>query len=165
MTFAEYLLHILGEDHLALYEKLGELVVALLVFREDSLGPVILFGYHSDCLVVDSLSRGLGVWLLEVIFVVVVIADVRQVGAHSGIGNHAVDALGDTLQVVDGAGGDVSGEELLCRTSAEQRTDFVEHCLLGGDLSFLRHIPCSAESSASWHDGYLDQRVGMFGEP
>ena len=137
----------------------------LLVFGEDALRTVILFGNHAEHLVVHNLSRRFGVRFLEAPLIVVVIADVGEFVAHSGVGNHAVHALCHTLQVVDGARGDMSREEFLGSPAAEQRANLVEHSLLCRNLPLFRHIPRRAECPATRHDRHLNQRVGVFGEP
>ena len=48
----------------------------LLVLRQDSLGTLVLFVDHAQHLIVHNLGRGLRVRLLELIFRIVVIADV-----------------------------------------------------------------------------------------
>ena len=139
--------------------------MTFLVEEQQLLGTLVLFVDHLQHLVVHNLGRGLGVGLLEVVFLVVVVADVGQLVAHAGVGNHRVDGLSDALQVVHGTCGDMSGEEFLGSTSAQERADFVEHLFLGRNLTLFGHIPGCAEGTAAGHDGDLDQRVCMLAEP
>ena len=59
----------------------------------------------------------------------------------------------------------MTGEEFLSGASSEQRAHFVEHLLLGGNLSFFRQIPCGAQCTTAGNDAHLDEWVGVFAEP
>ena len=94
--------------------------MAFLVLGQYPLGTFILFVDHLQHLVVHDLGRRLGVWLLELVLGIVVIADVGQLVAHAGKGNHAVGLLGGALQVVHRTGGDMADKQFLGSTSAQQ---------------------------------------------
>ena len=164
-TLAEYLLHVLGEYHLAGYQQVGQLVVALLVLGEYLLGAVILLVYHLEHLLVYELGGAVGVGPLELVFLVVVVADVGQPVAHAGVGYHAVGALRGALQVVHGSRGDVPREEFLGGASSEQGAHLVEHLLLGGDLPLLGQVPGGSQGLSAGHDAHLHQGVGVLAEP
>ena len=57
--------------------------MAFLVLYEDVLGSGILFVHHLEHLFVYHAGSGVGVWTLEGIFLVVVIAYIRQLVAHT----------------------------------------------------------------------------------
>ena len=139
--------------------------MALTVLLKQLLGTGILLVDHLEHFVVDNLCGGFGVGALELILLVVVVADVGQLVAHSGVGYHAVGALGGPLEVVHSAGGDVSREEFFGGTSSEQRTELVEHLLLGGYLPLFGQVPCGSESLTARHDAHLYERVGIAAEP
>ena len=62
----------------------------------------VLLGDLLHHLIVDNLRRSLGVWALELIFLIVVIANVWQSVAHSGVCNHSVGTLCGAFEVVHG---------------------------------------------------------------
>ena len=164
-TLAKDTLYILGEDDLAVDEQLSQLGVTLLVLGEDLLGTLVLLIDHAQHLVVHDLGRRLGVRLLELVFGIVVIADVGQLIAHAGEGNHAVGLLGGALQVVHGTCGDAADEELFGGAASEEGAHLVEHGLLGLEHTLFGQIPGSTEGLTARYDRDLDQRVGKFGEP
>ena len=135
-AFPEYPFGIFGKDHLTLHQQFGKLVMPVLVFQQQLLGAGILLGNECFGLVVDEFGSLLAVGLVKLLLAVVV-ADVGQLVAHASIGNHAVSLLGHALQVVHGAGRDMSGEELFCCTSAKYRAHLIEHLLFGSYLSFF----------------------------
>ena len=117
-TLAEDVLHVFGKDDLALHQQLGQLGVALGMLGQYLLGAGVLLVDHLQHLLVDHLGGGVGVGALELILSVVVVADVGQLVAHAGVGNHAVGLLRGALQVVHGARGDMAYEQLLGSASA-----------------------------------------------
>ena len=120
---------------------------------------------HLPYLLVDGLGCSLGVGFLEVVFIVVIVAEVGQLVTHAHIGNHAVGLLGDAFQVVHRSAADMAGEEFLGSSPSQRGTHLVEHLLAGGDLALLGQIPGSAQGTATRHDGHLDQRVGVLQQP
>ena len=164
-TLAEDALYVFGEDDLALHQQLCQLGVAFLVLGQNLFGTLILLAHHLQHLVVDDFGRRLRIGTLELILRIIIIAQVGQTVAHAGIGYHAVGLLGGALQVVHGACRDMSHEEFLGSTAAEQRAHLVEHGLLGLQHTLFGQIPGGTESLASGHDGDLHQRVGKLGEP
>ena len=94
--------------------------MSFLVLRQNPLRPCVLLGNHLEHLVVHHLGGSLRIRLLEIVYAVVVIADVRQLVTHSGIGNHSVDALRHPFQGIDGTRRDMPREEFLGSTSAKQ---------------------------------------------
>ena len=141
------------------------MVVTILMLFQNFLGTVVLLVYHLQHLIVHNLGGCFRVGTLELILLVVVIAQVGQTVAHAGIGHHAVSTLCGTLQVVHGSGGYVSGEELLCSASSQERAHLVKHLLLGGDGPFFWQIPCCAECLTAGHDAHFYQWIGVFAEP
>ena len=102
---------------------------------------------------------------MEGVLIVVVVTKVRQTFTHTCIGNHAISLFGDTLKIVHCTSRDTSDEEFLGRTSAQGCTHFVEHLLLGGNLTLFGHIPRRTECTTTGHDGNLDKGVSIFEEP
>ena len=129
------------------------------------LGTLILLVDHLQHLFVYHLCRLSRVRLGEGIFVVVIIAHVRQFLAHAVISYHALRHLGSPLQVVHRTSRDMTSEEFLGSPASHERAHLVEKLLLGSQLALLWQIPCSTEGSASWHDAHLHERVGMLAEP
>ncbi len=68
------------------------------------------------------------------IFLIVVVADVRQSVAHTCISNHTESTLRGMLQVVHGTCRDMTREEFLWSLPPKRAHIFVEHLLLGSDL-------------------------------
>ena len=91
--------------------------MTLLMLGEDALGTLVLFVDHAQYLVVHDLGCGLRVGALELVFLVAVIADIRQFLTHTGISNHAIGLFGGTLEVVHRAGGDGTDKQLLSSTA------------------------------------------------
>ena len=135
------------------------------VVLQDFLGTLVLRRDEILDLLVDGLSRLVGIGLGEVVFLIVVIAEVGKFIAHTQIGHHAVSTLGDALQIVERTAGDMAEEHFLCGTSGQRCTDFVEHLLLGRDATLLGQIPSGTERLATGHNRHLHQRIGIFQEP
>ena len=159
------MLDVLGEDDLAVQQDLRQGGVLLAVVAQYLLGAGILLGHELFDLLVNLLGRALGVGLGEVVLLVVVVAEVFQSLAHAQVGNHAVGALGDALQVVEGAAGDMAREELFGGPSGQRGAHLVEHLLLGGDAALFGQVPGGTEGLSARHDGHLDQGVGIFQQP
>ena len=94
--------------------------MSLAVLLEYLLSACILVVDHLEYLVVHNLCRCLRVGTLELILLLVVIADIGQSVTHAGIGYHAVSRLGSALQVVHSSCRYMSGEEFLGSTSTQQ---------------------------------------------
>ena len=94
--------------------------MSFLVEEQQFLGALVLFVDHLQHLVVHHLGGSFRVRLLEVVFLVVVVADVGQLVAHASVCNHRIDRLRYTFKVVHGTRGNLSGEEFLGSTSAQQ---------------------------------------------
>ena len=129
-TLAENLLHILSIYDLTFYEHLCQLTVSVGVLFKDVLGAGILLVAHLQHLIVDELGCGLRVGALELIFLVVVEADVGQRVAHADVCHHSECALCGTLKVVHGTCRYVSCAEFLGCSSSKQRAHLVEHLFL-----------------------------------
>ena len=164
-TFAKYLLHILGIDNLALYQEFSQLVVTFLMFGQNLLSSSIFVVDEFQHLVVDNLSGSFRIRTLELIFLIVVVADVRQSVAHTCISNHTESTLCGTLQVVHGTCRDMTCEEFLGSSTTQEGTHLVEHLLLCSDLSLFWHIPCSSKRLSTRHDAHLNQRISILAEP
>ena len=139
--------------------------MAFALLGKQGLGTGILLGYHALHLGIYLACGILAIGALELVLVVVVIAEIGQLVAHTHIGNHAVCLLGDAFQIVHGSGRDMAGEEFLGGTSAQGGTHLVQHLFLGGNLSFFRQIPCSTQGTSTGHYGNLHQRVGILQVP
>ncbi len=129
-TLAENLLHVLSIYDLTFDEHLCQLTVSVGVLFKDVLGAGILLVDHLQHLIVDELGCGLRVGALELIFLVVVEADVGQRVAHADVCHHAERALCGTFKVVHGTCRYVSCAEFLGCSSSKQRAHLVEHLLL-----------------------------------
>ena len=132
---------------------------------EQLLGAFVLFVDHLQHFVVDHLCRSLRIGTLELILLVVVVADVGQTIAHAGIDNHSESTLRGAFQVVHGSRGNVTSEQFLGSTATQQGTHLVEHLLLSGDLALFRQIPSGTKCLATRHNADLYQWVGKFAEP
>ena len=88
------------------------------MLRQYLLGAIILLVNHLQHLVVHQLGRGLRVRTLELVFGVVIVADIGQLFTHACKGNHAVCLLRGTLKVVHGTRRDMTNKQLLSSTSA-----------------------------------------------
>ena len=86
--------------------------MTFLMFGENLLGAVVLFVDNLQHLVVDNLRRSLAVWALELILLIVIIADVGQAVAHTGVSHHTEGGLGRALQVVHGTCRNGTDEEV-----------------------------------------------------
>ena len=135
------------------------------MFAQQLFGSLVLLVYHCMNLVVDGLCCLFAVRTVERVFIVVIIAQVRQFVAHACVCNHSVCLFCHTLKVVHCACGYMSDENLLGSTSAEYCTHLVKHLLLCGYLTLFGHVPCSTECPATRNNGNFNQRVGMFKEP
>ena len=94
--------------------------MTVLVVSQYLLGTVVLLVDHLQHLIVHDLCGGFRIGTLELVFRVVVVADVGQLVAHAGVCYHAVGLLGGTLQIVHGTRRYVADEELLGSTSAQE---------------------------------------------
>ena len=94
--------------------------MSLAVLLKDSFGACILVINHLQHLIVDCLCSGLRVRTLELIFIVIIVANVRQAVAHTGVCHHSECRLSGTLEVVHGSSGYMTGEEFLSGASSEQ---------------------------------------------
>ena len=84
--------------------------MSLLMFAQQGLGTFVLFGNHLLHFLVNQLCGLVGIRLRKVVFVVVVITEVRQPLTHTQISNHAVSLFGHAFQVVQRTGRDVTRE-------------------------------------------------------
>ena len=134
------------------------------ILKQHTLSTLILLSDERLHLVVDKLCSLFAIGFVELLLRVVV-AQIRQAVAHTGISNHAIGLLGDTLKVVHRTGRDAPDKEFLCGTTAQDSTHLIEHLLLGCNLTLFRQIPCSTEGTTTRHNGYLHQRIGILQMP
>ena len=139
--------------------------MTLLVFRQYLLRTLVLLVHHLQHLVVHNLGSSLRIRTLELVLLIVIVAQIRQFLAHTCKGHHAVCLLGGTLQVVHGTRRDATNEQLLGSTSTQQRTHLVEHGLFGLQHTLFRQIPRCSQSTTTWYDAHLHQWVGKLREP
>ena len=139
-------------------------MMSVLMLKQHTLGAFVLLCDKCLHLVVDELSGLLAIRFVELLLAIVV-ADVRQLVAHAGIGYHAVGLLGDALEVVHRAGRDVSGEELFGCAAAQYSTHLIKHLLFSCDLSLFGQVPCRTQCLSAWYDSNLNQGIGILQVP
>ena len=145
-------------------KQVGQRLVFVGIFGEDALGAGILLINELLHLLVDDARRLVGVGLLEG-FLRVVVGEVGHPFAHAEEGHHAVGALSDALQVVEGTAGDAAEHHLFGSTTCQSGTHLVEHLFAGDDGALFGQIPSRAKTLSARYDGHLHQRVGVFQKP
>ena len=106
------MLDVFRENHLALYEHVGQIAVALGMLAQQLLGALVLFGDDAAHLLVDDSGSLVAIRFRESVVLPggVVVAQVGEAFAHAVVHHHGVGLLGDTFQVVGRAGRNVPEE-------------------------------------------------------
>ena len=74
--------------------------MAFLMLTQDFLGTLVFYCNKFFYFLIDEFGRMLTVWSIELILLIVVIAEVWQRFAHTCVSNHAVGTLCDGFEVI-----------------------------------------------------------------
>ena len=142
-------------------------MMSALIFFQYLFCSLILLREHARNLRVNHTGTVLAVRLCKHIVLTcrVIVAYIWQRLAHSIICHDGIRLFRRAFKVVERSCRHAAEKQVFCCTTAKQRANLVKQRLLWRDLTLFWQIPGGSESLAARHNGYFDQRIGIFQMP